>query len=220
MKVPFQTKKKTTAGGSILRAIARFFVFFCKTVAVFLVKSGLLIPILYALFGLILFWTIGFDPIALDVWGTLYLSGMIACVLACAVIFLRSFVVRPMQSVFHRKKRNEKYRVTEEKDDVLLPFDQSKKETTSTVEYLVPIEHFAEQNDEATRWTKYTLYQDWTTKNDGPESQTEPFTIEPEQPKIYRSALDPAVIVHEYSDRFELFKEQDNKSVQIGVEFK
>ena len=237
MKKNKKTKRKPNAGeviGSGLRALVEFFVFLCKVIGKFLKFTGLWIPLLYGLFGLILYWTLGFDPIRLDVWGTLYLCGMIACVLACAVLLIRNLVVRPVKSIVRgyknpvwRKKYDlptesvrtdkldKKYSPPEIKD--YLP------EKENTVEYLAPISDFAEKNEEESRLASFSLYPDWLPKVDETDSQRVNYMgSEPtrESPKVYRSALQPDVIVYEYEDRFELYKERGGERVQIGVEFK
>ena len=238
MKKKKETKKKPNAGeviGSGLRALVEFFVFFCKVVFKFLKITGLWIPLLYVLFGLILYWTLGFDPIQLDVWGTLYLCGMIACVLACAVILVRNVIVRPVKSIVRGYKnpvwRKKKYDVPTEsvRADKLdktyspPPISDYAEQKDSTVEYLAPIEDFVDKNDEELRRAQYSLYKDWLPKIEEIEAQNNPKMVSVETkdaPKVYHSALQPDVIVHEYSDRFELYKERGGELVQIGVEFK
>ena len=41
-----------------------------------------------------------------------------------------------------------------------------------------------------------------------------------ERPDVYFSTLKPDILVHEYHDRFELFRVEGNKLVSIGTEFK
>lgn len=55
----------------------------------------------------------------------------------------------------------------------------------------------------------YTTYQ-----------QQVPYSSPEEEPKIYMSALEPDVLVHEYSDRFEVYKMVKGKAVRDRVEFK
>ncbi|MBR1748044.1 MAG: hypothetical protein IJ735_07580 [Clostridia bacterium] len=238
MKKNKETKKKPSAGeviGSALRVIVDFFVFFVKTVAKFLAYTGLWIPLLYVLFGFVLYWTLGFDPIQLDVWGALYLSGAVACVLACLIILVRNAIVRPVKNIvrgyknpiWKRRKFDEKTEAVRS-DKLDKKFSPPKIEDYSPmeeekIEYLAPIEDFAVKNDEETRHAQYSLYPDWLPKIDDTGSQTEPHVVSvarEEAPKIYRSGLDPDVVVHEYSDRFELYKIKGGKEVNIGVEFK
>lgn len=47
-----------------------------------------------------------------------------------------------------------------------------------------------------------------------------PYDSPKEEPKIYMSALEPNVLVHEYSDRFEVYKMVNGKAVRDRVEFK
>ena len=237
MKKKKETKRKPSLGeviGSGLRALVEFFVFFCKVVYKVLSFTGLWIPLLYALFGLILYWSLGFDPIRLDVWGTLYLCGMIACVLACAVILIKNVVVRPVKSVIRGYKNPVWRRGRDVKSETVASYKTDKRysppelsdfrpERDSTVEYLAPVVDFAEKNDLETRRAQYSLYPDWLPKIQDEAPQSRPVMVSSdgkETPKTYYSKLDPKVLVYEYEDRFELYRESGGQRIQIGVEFK
>ena len=66
-----------------------------------------------------------------------------------------------------------------------------------------------------------SLLFDWVPERESKTSTVRTVRkVAKEIPDIYFSTLNPSVLVHEYKDRFELFKVVGDKSVSIGVEYK
>ena len=85
--------------GSVLRSFFDFLLFLFKIIFKFLKLFGLWIPLIYALFGLIMHWAFCIDPFKFDTLGTLYLCGAIACIIGAAIISVSNIIVKPAKSI-------------------------------------------------------------------------------------------------------------------------
>lgn len=234
--------------GSVLRSIVVFFGFILKFILKFVTVFGLWIPLIYASFGLILYLALDFNPFRLDTLGTLYLCGAIATVVCAAVIAVRNIVVKPVKSIYQGYKhpiweKNREEAIAKElemektvgkmetvrrykKEVHLNPPEieefRSKTESDSMPDFLLPIEDFTVKTEREKDMVKYSLFPDWLPQIDKEEPQNVVVKSIPsaEKPEIYFSNLEPDTLVHEYSDRFELFKVAGSRTIPIGVEYK
>lgn len=215
-----------------------------------IVSFGLYLPGFYALFGYILNLTTGFDPFDFKVYSVVYLSGGVACVICAIIISVRNIIVMPAKSIFGKRNDiNEKQeRIKEDWADVeyaseeqqrqsenekkeleLAPpvnseVDTSSREQMNELDELLPqflIDDADFTDEEVDRNKASNLLFDWLPK----KTETSKKTVmkkapKKEIPEIYYSKLQPNILVHEYSDRFELFKTVGDKTVSVGVEYK
>ena len=212
-----------------------------------LITFGLWLPGLYAVLGLILYKGVHFDPFDFSVYSVVYLSGGVACVVCAVIITLRNVIVNPVKSVIDKKrdKKNdawaeeearareeaekEKQKKEEEKysppdyDEIPLfskeePEDSKKEEEGELPPYLITDEDFAEEKSAS---EMLFSEKEWRPVKKTPNA--EPVVVsapKKEIPEVYFSTLDPSVLVHEYSDRFELYRVTGNKTKFIGIENK
>lgn len=215
-----------------------------------IISFGLYLPGLYALFGYILHVTTGFDPFDFKVYSVIYLSGGVACVICAIIISVRNTIVMPAKSIFGKKTENkeqikeewadvdfaseeqQKKSEAEKKElELAPPVNPETKETESDedlneLDELLPrflIDDTELQNEITEKEQASNLLFDWLPEKI--ETTTTEKTVmkktpKKEIPEIYYSKLQPNILVHEYSDRFELFKTVGEKTVSIGVEYK
>lgn len=242
--------KKNTAGiiaGSILRSVVLFFGFILKILFKAVTIFGLWLPIAYALFGLIMFWIFDFNPFLFDTLGTLYLCGAIACVIGAAIIAVRNVLIKPAKAVYqgykhpiwekNREEELEREREIEKQAGKLETVRRYKKEArlnppeiadyvpakeSALGDFLLPIEDFTVRTDREKYDAGHALYPDWLPQISNKDTETVTVKSMPkaEKPEIYFSRLEPDLLIHEYSDRFELYRVAGNRTLPEGVEYK
>lgn len=233
--------------GTLLRTLIVVVEFLSRLLAKVLVLFGLWIPLIYAIFGVILYYVFHFNPFDFSIYSTLYLSGAAACVVSSLIISIRNIILRPAKSVYdgykhplwerHRdeniEKEEEEFQdyVLKKRAEKLVPEEiedfSTHKYRKKQVEFLPPNEDFApkELASSVKSAPIYDRYAYNVNFNDNKPSFTnkEPMlapAIRQEKPQVYFSKLEPELLVHEYSDRFELFKIVNHRSVLDRVEYK
>ena len=220
--------------GSVLRSFCDFLFFLFKIIFKFLKIFGLWIPLLYAFFGLILYWAFGFNPFNFDTLGTLYLCGAIACVIGSAIIAVSNVIVKPARSIIKgfknpvwKKKEPEEYENVD-KAEVIKADKRDEKYNPPKIEKYVesdeekmeklflPNGDFAEDSSDK----RYASFPDWLPDVDDSGDSHVVSVPHNEIPLVYFSKLEPDILVHEYSDRFELFRLEGTKTIPIRVEHK
>lgn len=202
-----------------------------------IVAFGVWIPALYVLLGVILHYGCGFDPFDFTVYSVVYLSGGVAAVVCCLILAVRNIIVMPFRSALNKKnvendelwkdeeaevtKRTERRDEEELEETLAPPLESVKKKKEQTPPYLADLD---EDEDETTREdeereaAKAELF-DWLPKKAGGKTKTASVPKK-EIPDIYFSALQKNILIHEYSDRFEIYKVVGDKTVHVGVEYK
>ncbi len=97
------TEKKQKKGFFyILGSIFKVIFFVVKSIFKLLCKTGLIIPGLFALAGVILYWVVDFNPIAFEesvyLESVLYAIGFGLSCLACAIIAVKNLVIKPAKN--------------------------------------------------------------------------------------------------------------------------
>lgn len=178
------SKKSGCMAGSVIGSILRFFIsgiqLLIKIIMQVLFYTGLWIPAIYILFGFILYWAFGFNPLDWHLEGQLYVSGLIACTLCSLVITIRNIIVKPAKSVYKGYKKPIWTRKKSDGDEVVVV----KKQTADKVDV-----NIAEE-------------------------------IQKPRPSIYYSTLEENTLIHEYDDRFEIYRIENNKARLERVEYK
>ena len=121
---------------------------------------GIYFPILYALYGVVLYFVFDFNPFVLDVNGKLFMFGFALSVVAMVIKAVKNLIINPCKKYFGKSK---------------------------------VVEYGKEQK---------------LSRN------------APEAPTIYKSKVNPGVIVYEYSNRYDLYEEYDDGLHHVGTEFK
>lgn len=201
-----------------------------QIIAWFLVFFGLWIPALYALFGLILFLTLGFNPFEYDTFSLIYLGGGVLCIVASLIITVRHIFTQPLKKLFSseknasHEKRSADDAVTEERKDAPAPKRKTRKisyevEETQTVPTVAPRSD-SRPRMETKRYSKPDpeLKPSWHFLP--PEDEPVPMYAPEERPSIYFSAVEPDTLIHEYHDRFEVYHVHQGKTTLTNVEYK
>lgn len=176
--------------GSILKLLVGIFKGVIFVLSWSIVYLGLWVPFLYAIVGLVLFFTVQFNPFEWTTWGQLYFAGFIASVVAALIITVRNIILKPLKSVSDGYK-NPVWKRNKEKEE--------------------PVR-------ETPRPSRVSA------KREEPEDEMPPIRKTPrayeEAPLVYESELEHGSIVHEYSDRFEVFVLKNGRLVLDKVEMK
>lgn len=150
--------------GSTLTAILGFLLKGAKFVGEMLGKIiyyfGLYFPILYALYGVVLYFAFDFNPFTLDVNGKLFMFGFALSCVAMVIKTVKNLIVKPYKKHFQKSK---------------------------------VVEYGTEQ-----KLSKHA----------------------PEAPTIYKSRVNPGIIVYEYDNRFDLYEETDDGLRLVDTEYK
>ena len=223
--------------GSVLNGFVSLIIGIPRLIVKLTVAFGLWFPASYALIGVILYYAASFNPFDFDVYGVLYLSGGVACLVCTIIISVRNIIVKPVRSAMDRKHtaRNEEHEETErlselrekrrkkDEEETLVvapvfeePPKKKKKPPEKTPEYLVTDSDYAAKREEAERML-FDVLPVKRVVEEPPKVEEAP---KKEIPELYFSSLQPNILVHEYKDRFELFKVVGNRTVSIGVEYK
>ena len=201
---------------------------------------GLWLVCCYVLLGVVLHFACNFNPFDFSVYGVIYLSGGVACVVCCIILIIKNVFILPFRSIRSRRSKKEGWldedalsedaleehqAVTEEErlaPPISANFDIDSDDVEEEIEYLIDSEvkgktkTLADERAEAS-----SLLFDWVPERESKTSTVRTVRkVAKEIPDIYFSTLNPSVLVHEYKDRFELFKVVGDKSVSIGVEYK
>ncbi|NLL55899.1 MAG: hypothetical protein GX242_01665 [Clostridiales bacterium] len=231
--------------GTIIRTFILAIEFLARILAKILLLFGLWIPLIYAIFGVILYYMFDFNPFDFSLYSTIYLSGAAACVVACLIISIRNIVVRPARSVYEgykhplwergREKKIEAEQaefaeyVIEKRGESLAPSEiedyTSKKYRKKSVDFLVPNHGFmvaedSEQNISDHSYNKLAYNVNFDDNTSLLTDSVLPAPIKAEKPQVYFSKLEPELLVHEYSDRFELYRIENHRSKLDRVEYK
>ena len=175
-----------------------------------LIMLGLWVPLLYALFGLILHYTLGFEPFDFSTFSTFYIVGGIVCIVIVVIISAYNVLINPLKRAFgkDKKKKTAKEKTEEKLQPPLTDGTQQsvKKQSKGFFHKKVDVEDYSDAQS-----------MDWMPPTENPGVAID---SKGERAEVYFSVLKPDILVHEYHDRFELFRVEGNKLVSIGTEFK
>lgn len=206
-------KKRNRGKGekdSFLRVLFKAFGGLLKLIIKVIVMLGLWVPILYALFGVILHYTLGFDPFDFSTFSTFYIVGGIVCIVIVVIISAYNVLINPLKKAFGKKK--EPAEDNGSSKELQPPLTQEKKKKGL---------FFKEKKKESAPFKKQeTDYKDAQSLDWMPLQEKDKTASGSEKPDIYFSVLKPDILVHEYRDRFELYRVDGNKLLFIGTEYK
>jgi hypothetical protein len=182
-----------------------------KGIFKFAALFGLVPMLLYALFGLILYWGWGFTPFVKSQNANLFWIGFGLTAACAAIVTVKRFIIKPAKHIIQGYKnpvwqRNED--TDEEDGDEGYEYEEEsrppkKKKQKNT---------YVKKDEKPAREKKKKRRANIEEEDDGDA---------PEKPKIYKSAREKDTVIHEYHDRFEVFKLNANgQLVKDKVEYK
>lgn len=181
-----------------------------------IIMLGLWVPILYALFGVILHYTLGFEPFDFSTFSTFYIVGGIVCIVIVVIISAYNVLINPLKRAFGKKKSPAER--AQERTELQPPLtEEKKKRSLFGRKKTAPVRNVYQREPEGNDYSDAQSL-DWIPKQDPTAAINADQTGE--RPDVYFSTLKPDILVHEYHDRFELFRVEGNKLVSIGTEFK
>ena len=192
----------------LFKAIGGLFKLLFKAI----IMLGLWVPLLYALFGVILHYTLGFEPFDFSTFSTFYIVGGIVCIVIVVIISAYNVLINPLKRAFGKKKQSPEERAESNKE-LQPPLTDSKKRKKGFG--LPQRKETAQDKRMASADYKDAQSLDWM-----PDQEKTATPTGVEKPDVYFSVLKPDILVHEYGDRFELYRVEGNKLVFIGTEYK
>ena len=183
--------------GSVFRAVFYLIGVIVKVLASVLVFTGLWVPALYALLGCVLYLVYQFDPLNNQgLYEYLYLSGAVVTIIIALVIFIRNLIVNPIKKAVTGDDGTEPWKKKKEKKRLEKALEREERDAKKR--------ETARQKEE---------------KEEIPIFD-EPIYEKREEPNIYLSKVEADTLIHEYSDRFEVYKLVDGRAIKDKVEFK
>ena len=183
--------------GSVFRAVFYLIGVIVKVLASVLVFTGLWVPALYALLGCVLYLIYHFDPLNNQgLYEYLYLSGAVVTIIIALVIFIRNLIVNPIKKAVTGDDGTEPWKKKREKKRLEKALEREERDAKKR--------ETARQKEE---------------KEEIPIFD-EPIYEKREEPNIYLSKVEADTLIHEYSDRFEVYKLVDGRAIKDKVEFK
>lgn len=196
---------------SFLRVLFKAFGGLLKLIIKVIVTLGLWVPILYALFGVILHYTLGFEPFDFSTFSTFYIVGGIVCIVIVVIISAYNVLINPLKRALGKKKKDVE-KETNVTKELQPPLTEEKKKRG--------LLYKEKKKEKAPLKRQETDYKDAQSLDWIPTQEREKSTSGSEKPDIYFSVLKPDILVHEYHDRFELYRVDGNKLLFIGTEYK
>lgn len=208
--------------GTILRFIVLVGQFLVTLIAKLLIVFGLWVPLIYAGIGGILYLATDFNPFDFSLYGTLYLSGAVATILCSLIISVKNIILKPAKSVVEGYK-HPIWQHGKDEDGEALPSEKSLKglaliKESKRAEKLAPPRISSYDRRERKKSEREVF-----SPQNNLSSPELPDFIPPltnEMPKIYFSAVEPDTLIHQYSDRFEIYRFENNRKVLDRIEYR
>ncbi len=182
----------------VVKIVMYVFKITTKAIAHVIVYLGLYIPFFYCIFGLILFGVFGLDVETMNADMTLFLAGLALSAVCALIIAVKNILVKPFSSVFSYMQREnyptyqeEERRYYERKEGRGRRYYDSGSERTAcrdTDNYPSAGSAMRERDDAADFGRRGESYG-------------------PKMPLIYYSEVEPELLIYEFDDRFEVYKD-------------
>lgn len=197
--------------GSALRAFIYLFNVILKGIAWVLVFFGLWIPFFYALGGVILYLIFHFNPFDGSQNSVLYLVGFGLCCVGSVIITIRKLILKPLKSVAEGYKkplwtRKDEVNGNEEKEEEAPNKTKKRRERVT--------------KPEETEAEKPLLSENPSNKDSLTQEESALPRAYREEPKVYYSTREPNTLIHEYNDRFEVYRVVGEHKFLDKVEYK
>lgn len=182
---------------TIVKFIFRFLELLFTIIASLLLYFGLWIPVLYLAITGIFMLLGGIDLNVLNTNTVLFYIGLVLSLIGSVVITIRHLIIKPLNEVIKtRQAKNE----LKKRRELLKEKKLYQKD---------PAKYFVKYEGGLPHPSHPVYYQSDRERRE----QTPPL--------VYRSNVDPSIIVHEYSSHFEVFREYPNgKIVKIDIKEK
>lgn len=212
--------------GSALRAIIFVLGALIKLIASIMVFFGLWAPFFYALLGAALYLAFKFDPFSGSIDSKIYLAGFGGTVLCALLLTIKHLFEKPAESIAEgfkkpiwkkRSEEDEEEYVSRRDYDRIRRFEEDRDEEDYASRRDYGRRSRVEEEDEDGEYE----YRSKAERRAMPrESYAEDAPAVAEKPRIYYSAREKDTLIHEYGDRFEVFRVIDGRPVLDKVEYK
>lgn len=214
------SKAKGCLGGVLLGSALRALLFLVngliKLIVSIMVFFGLWAPFFYCLLGGVLYLMFRFDPFSGSIDSKIYLAGFAGSILCALLITVKNIFEHPAKSVSEGfRKPIWRKPEEEEKEDALREEDDARRRRRRDTAY---------RDEREDREPSRRRYDEGPRRRYGDAEDREDYydrqRTASQSPKIYYSALEQDTLVHEYNDRFEVFRIRDGRPVLDKVEYK
>lgn len=185
-----------TAVAVLYKFIQLAFNLVVKGLSSVLLATGLIVPCCYFLFGVVLNALFGFSISDGGTNSTLYKIGLWISIGVAGVILIYNVFVRPVRRVSRSKNAKHKLDGSEPEPEL-----HDSREERYPPRQSLPVSYAG------------------TLPSPGYEARDRLMQGK-EVPLIYRSRTHPDIIVYEYSDRFNLYREVEGRLVRVRVQYK
>lgn len=154
-----------------------------------LVYFGLWIPTVYMIITGICMLTGNLDLSQYNVSTIIFYIGLALCLLGSLVITIRHLIINPIGDIIEERKVKKQFKHNQELEKQRMMYEND------------PAKYYAKYEGQAPHPSHPVYRQD---KNERKENHP---------PLVYRSNVDPSIIVHEYKDYFEVYREDPHGNV-------
>ncbi len=174
-----------------------------------IILFGLWIPLIYIVLGGICYLAFSFNPFDFSFYSKLYLSGGIATIVCSFILSVKNIIYAPVKNIF-----NDIFAI--EKEEEPLPTEAVKTPSEIKKEYKLAqkLSPPTIANFDKKPTDKKLSIKDFIDIPDYVESQTK------EQPNIYFSKTHPELLIHQYSDRFEVYEFVNDEKILSRIEYR
>lgn len=165
-------------------------------IARILILFGLWVPLVYSFAGVLTMLAFKVDPLAGGTYSYIFFIGLVLSLLISAIITFKTMLIRPIKELLD-------YRAVQKE------YDRRKEDARKIDLYHKnPKKYFAMYGELPDKESAYYL-KSKRTRGD--------ITRIDDIPKIYRSENNKDIVIHEYKDRFEVFKDMGDSMVHIDT---
>ncbi|NCA66912.1 MAG: hypothetical protein EOM87_02485 [Clostridia bacterium] len=185
---------------AVVKALMFIFKVSVKTISNVIVFLGLYIPLFYSVFALIIYSMFSLDFNTLNLELILLLSGLGLSFLCSAIIAIRNLIVKPFKSIFVSANSQEfpTYRREEQR------YYERRRATTPR--------YYDEE---------YNYGEDYRGVEERERNAINNERVSEVAPMVYYSEREPNLLIYEYEDRFEVFRDDGREPKRyIRTEYK
>lgn len=181
---------------TLIKSVLKLINVIFTIIARILILFGLWVPLIYTFVGVLTMLAFKVDPLAGGAYSYIFFIGLVLSLLISAIITFKTMLLRPIKELLD-------YRAVQKEYD-------RRKEDARRIDlyHKNPKKYFAMYGELPDKESAYYL-KSKRTRTD--------ITRIDEIPKIYRSENNKDIVIHEYKDRFEVFKDMGDSMVHIDT---
>lgn len=181
---------------SLIKSIYKLINVILTIIARILILFGLWVPLIYSFAGVLTMLAFKVNPLAGGTYSYIFFVGLVLSLLISGIITVKTMLIRPIKELLDYRAVQKEYDRRKEDARRLDLYHKNPKKYFATYGEL--------PDKESTYYLKSKRTRDEITRID-------------EIPKIYRSEANRDIVIHEYKDRFEVYKDMGDSMVHIDT---